>query len=192
MAGVTLEFIGREALATIQAGAAALADPTPLQRDLGELLLVIHQARFRAQVSPEGNPWKPLSPRYLRRKPKNKDKILVLSGGAESLRGGLRYQVDGDDLLFGTDRPYGAIHQFGGKIERQARQSTVYFRQSKSGEIGRQFVKKDKANFAQDVKVGPYTISMPARPWLGVGEQDEPRLLERVMVFLDDAFSQTR
>ncbi|WP_220814093.1 phage virion morphogenesis protein [Pseudomonas paralcaligenes] len=189
MTGVTLEFVGREALEALAAGAAALADPTPLQRDLGELLLIIHQARFRAQVSPDGQPWQALSPRYLRRKPRNRDKVLTLSG---TLRNTLRYQVVGDDLLFGTDRPYGAIHQFGGQIQMPARQSTVYFRQSKSGDVGREFVRRDRSNFAQDVKIGPYTISMPARPWLGVGEQDEPRLLDRVQAFLEGAFSARR
>ena len=186
MAGVTLEFVGREALAAIHAAADALAEPTALQRDLGELLLIIHQARFRAQVSPEGTAWQALSPRYLKRKPKNRDKVLTLDG---TLRNTLRYQIVGGDLLFGTDRPYGAIHQFGGQLERQARQSTVYFNQAKSGEVGNRFVKKDKSNFAQDVKVGAYTISMPARPWLGVGETDMPRLLERVQAFLDSAIS---
>lgn len=186
MAGVHLEFIGREALAAIQAGADALAKPTALQRDLGELLLIIHRARFRSQVAPDGTPWQVLSPGYLKRKRKNKDKVLTLDGTMSST---LRYQIDGDDLLFGTDRPYGAIHHFGGKIERQARQSTVYFHQAKSGEVGQLFVKKSKSNFAQDVKIGPYTISMPARPWLGVGDQDQPRLLERVQVFLEEAIS---
>lgn len=186
MAGVTLEFVGREALSAISAAADALATPTPLQRDLGELLLIIHQARFRAQVAPDGTPWQALSPGYLKRKPKNKNKVLTLDG---NLRNTLRYQIDGDDLLFGTDRPYGAIHQFGGQIERQARQSTVYFRQEKSGEVGRRFVRKDKSNFAQDVKVGPYTISMPARPWLGLSAADEGRLVDRVVAYLNSALS---
>lgn len=184
MAGVTLAFEYRETLAALQGGIQALQQPSALQRDLGELLLIIHQARFRAQVSPEELPWQALSPGYLKRKPKNRDKVLTLDG---FLRGSLRYQVDGDDLLFGTDRPYGAIHQFGGEIKRQAHTRTVYFRQAASGEIGRQFVRKSKSNFAQDVKVGPYTISMPARPWLGVSVQDEARLLERVVAFLQDA-----
>lgn len=186
MAGVTLEFVGREALAAIRATVDALAEPTPLQRDLGELLLIIHQARFRAQVDPDGTPWKALSPGYLKRKAKNRDKVLTLAG---DLRGTLRYQVEGDDLLFGTDRPYGAIHQFGGRIERRARQSTVYFRQSKTGEVERRFARKDRAAIARSVKVGPYTIEMPARPWLGVGKQDEARLLERVQAFIEAAIA---
>jgi len=184
MAGVTLEYVAGDALRAMQAMGAALADPTPLQRDIGELLLIIHQRRFRAKESPDGAAWQALSPGYLKRKPKNKDKILVLGAGAVSLSGGLRYQTDGDDLLFGSDRPYAAIHQFGGKIERQARAATVYFRQGKGGEIGRQFVRKDKSNFAQDVKVGPYTITMPARPWLGTSPEDDEQILQRVLKYI--------
>lgn len=181
MAGVTLEYVAGDALREMQAMGAALADPTPLQRDIGELLLIIHQRRFRAQESPDGAAWQALSPGYLKRKRKNKDKILTLDGNLRSL---LRYQVDGDDLLFGSDRPYAAIHHFGGKIERQARAATVYFRQGKDGDIGRQFVRKDKSNFAQDVKVGPYTINMPARPWLGTSADDDEQILQRVLKYI--------
>lgn len=184
MAGVTLEYVAGDALRQLQAMATALADPTPLQRNIGELLQIIHQRRFAAQQSPDGVAWQALSPGYLKRKRKNKDKILVLGAGAESLSRGLTYQVDGDDLLFGTNRPYGAIHHFGGKIERQARAATVYFKQGKGGEIGRQFVRKDKSNFAQDVKVGPYTITMPARPWLGTSTEDDEDILQLVLNYI--------
>jgi phage virion morphogenesis protein len=186
MAGVTLTFEYRDVLASLDAGIAALQQPSALQRDIGELLLIIHQARFKAQIAPDGTPWQALSPGYARSKRKNQDKVLTLDG---FLRGTLRYQLDGDDLLFGTDRPYGAIHQFGGDIKRQARQSTVYFRQDAAGQIGRQFVRKSKSNFAQDVKMGPYTITMPARPWLGVSPQDDARILARVQAFLRDSLA---
>jgi len=181
MAGITLEYVARDTLRELQAMGAALADPSPLQRDIGELLLIIHQRRFRAQVSPDGTAWQALRPGYQKRKRKNKDKILTLDG---NLRGLLRYQVNGDELLFGSDRPYAAIHHFGGKIERQASTSTVYFRQGKDGAIGRQFVRRDKSNFAQDVKVGPYTINMPARPWLGTSAEDDEQILQRVLRYV--------
>ncbi|MGY0523026.1 phage virion morphogenesis protein, partial [Pseudomonas aeruginosa] len=87
-------------------GSAALGDPSVLLQDIGELLLNIHRHRFRAQVSPDGTPWQPLSPAYLRRKRKNRDKILTLDGHLRNL---LRYQVEGNELLFGSDRPYAAI-----------------------------------------------------------------------------------
>nr|EJA3268117.1 phage virion morphogenesis protein [Pseudomonas aeruginosa] len=89
MAGITLEWDGRRALEVLNAGSVALGDPSVLLQDIGELLLNIHRRRFRAQVSPDGTPWQPLSPAYLRRKRKNRDKILTLDGHLRNL---LRYQ----------------------------------------------------------------------------------------------------
>jgi phage virion morphogenesis protein len=85
-------------------------DLTPLWQDLGEHLLNVHRDRFSEQTAPDGEAWAPLSARYQRRKPRNPDKILTLDG---HLRGLLRYQVLPDGLEIGTDRVYGAAHQFG-------------------------------------------------------------------------------
>jgi len=82
----------------------------PVLGDLGEYLLQSHATRFRRQVDPEGNPWRPLSLNYRATKPRNRDKILTLDG---HLRRSLRYQVRGSELLFGTNLVYGAVHQFG-------------------------------------------------------------------------------
>ena len=61
---------------------------------------------------PDGEPWAPLSEDYAewkRRKRPNAG-ILVFD---DLLRGQLAYVVSGDVLLVGTNRPYGARHQFG-------------------------------------------------------------------------------
>lgn len=112
MAGVTIHVTAhdealRAALAKLNR---AVLDLRPAFRDIGEQLLIIHRDRFRAQRSPDGTPWAPLSPAYRARKAKNKDLILVLRG---HLRDTLRYQVSATALAFGTDRIYGATHQFG-------------------------------------------------------------------------------
>jgi len=122
MAGVTIEFEDRKALAAIGAAVAVLRSPDAMLRDMGEELLIIHRKRFQAQTSPDGEKWQALSPAYLRRKKKNRDKILVLDA---YLRNTLRYQIEGGDLFFGTDRPYGAIHQFGGKAGRKGAKTTI-------------------------------------------------------------------
>ncbi|WP_429885372.1 phage virion morphogenesis protein [Geoalkalibacter halelectricus] len=83
---------------------------TPVFRDIGEYLQRAHFERFQAQESPEGDPWAPLSPKYQARKKRNKNKILVLD---DLLGGTLRYKASAASLLFGTDRVYGATHQFG-------------------------------------------------------------------------------
>lgn len=112
MAGATLEmtFDARRAIGAAASAGAALKDPHALLRELGELLLPMHRRRFRAQQSPEGDPWAPLSPAYQRRKKRNRNRILILRGELSTT---LRYQIQGGDLFFGTDRKYGATHQFG-------------------------------------------------------------------------------
>jgi phage virion morphogenesis protein len=78
--------------------------------DIGEYLQLEHDERFRKQLSPEGEQWTPLSPRYRARKKRNKARILVLN---DVLAGTLHYQATAESLMFGTDRIYGATHQFG-------------------------------------------------------------------------------
>jgi len=166
MAGATLEFDAVAALAVLSEAATALADPTPMLRDIGEYLLIAHDQRFANQASPDGTPWQALSPAYLKRKTKNQDKILVLDG---FLKNTLRYQVGNNELLFGTNRIYGAMMHFGGSIDVAARSQQAYFRQDgRTGDVGNQFVSKRKSNFAQWVTIGAYTIQIPARPWLGI------------------------
>ena len=170
MAGATLEFDAVAALAVVNEAAAALADPAPMLRDIGEYLLIAHDQRFASQASPDGTPWQALSPAYLKRKKKNRDKILVLDG---FLKNTLRYQVNPNELLFGTNRIYGAMMHFGGSIDIAARSQQAYFRQDgKTGDVGNQFVSKRKSNFAQWVTIGAYTIQIPARPWLGISDDD--------------------
>lgn len=83
----------------------------PAFQDIGEMLLVSHDQRFREQVSPDGQPWALLSPSYQKRKPKRKNDILTLNG---LLSGNLNYIATGTNLFFGTPMEYGAIHHFGG------------------------------------------------------------------------------
>lgn len=93
----------------------AMKNPRPLLVNLREYLLRTHHHRFAAQRAPDGTPWQPLQPRYQARKKYNPDRILVLRGYLKDL---LRGEVDDQGLSFGTDRPYGAIHQFGGPTGR--------------------------------------------------------------------------
>ena len=96
----------RQALEQLQA---KLGDLTPVFRDLGEALKISHRERFSRGVGPDGQPWPELSPGYRATKKKNKDKKLVLDGWLRELH----YQAGGTELRLGTDRLYGATHQFG-------------------------------------------------------------------------------
>lgn len=88
---------------------AKLGDLTPVFQDLGESLKISHRERFNQGIGPDGAPWPDLSPAYRATKPKNRDKLLVLDGWLRELI----YQANPNALLIGTDKKYGATHQYG-------------------------------------------------------------------------------
>ncbi|MGX2948584.1 phage virion morphogenesis protein [Frederiksenia canicola] len=126
---------------------------------LGEALRSIHKDRFeKEQASPEGEKWKPLVGWYRDAKGRNKDKILIRDGNLKNL---LRYQASDRGVVFGSDRKYARLHQYGGTITPKR---------------------------AKVLKLGDYGVArkvkIPARPWLGVSKKNEGYLLEKTEHFL--------
>lgn len=156
-----------------------LGDLTTPLNDIAEYLHQSTDDRFRQQVGPDGSPWAPLAPSTLARK--KGGRILRDKG---TLQDTLRHSVSNDELSFGTDRPYGAIHQLGGKVQHAARSQQVYFRQGKDGSVGSRFVKKSRSNFAQWITRGEHSSEMPARPYLGLSEQDNGEILAIIHEYL--------
>ena len=145
-----------------------------LMARIGEYLLASTQARFKTQTAPDGTPWAPLKPAYKRRKKYNQDKVLTLRG---YLRSGIRYQVEGQDTVrVGTNAVQGAIHQFGGPIQKPARTATVRYR-SEAGRI--LFAGRKHANAtAKQVNIPAHQVDMPARPYLGISAADDKEIRE--------------
>lgn len=186
MSGVTLTFDAQDALSRLWDARTEMMRPAPLLRSMGERLLEFHQQRFQEQKSPEGIEWVALKPRYQRRKRKNANQILTRDG---YLKNTLRWQVNADELLFGTNRVYGAIHQFGGTIEIAARSQQAYYRQKKNGKIGNQFVRKSKSNHTKWHTIPAYKIKIEARPWLGVSKSEGETLIDMAKNYLQGAFN---
>lgn len=184
MAGARLdvELNSQAAQDAINQYVQVLGDPKPLFGDIGEYLTIAHNQRFRDQISPDGTPWQPLSPSYQKQKRKNQNKILFLDG---YLANTMRYQVGENELQFGSNLPYAAIHHFGGERTVSAKMKSLYFKRNKDGTVGNKFVKKQKSDFAQDVQVGAYKIRMPARPFLGTSEDDNVEILNIVINHLE-------
>lgn len=181
MAGANLSvdvvITGPDTLARIDA---AMGNTAPLLARIGEYLQDATRDRFKSQSGPDGTVWQALQPRYQRRKKRNKDRILVLSG---RLHGFITYQPDGDDAVrVGTKEKYGAIHQFGGSIQKPARQTTVHFGAGKAKHL---FVKQKKAKRSLQVTVPAHQVNMPARPYLGVNASDQEQIRLRVMDWLN-------
>ncbi|CAI8741881.1 MULTISPECIES: phage virion morphogenesis protein [Methylococcus] len=142
-----------------------IGNPEPALRDIGAYLERSHDERFAAGEAPDGSKWAPLSESYRAIKPQHRDKVLVLEG---HLRNSLHYQVEDDGLLFGTDRIYGAVHQFGAAM----------------GEFGRYYqlsrLKYDKNDFrrhAGSKKGHPIPWGdIPARPFVGLSDADREEI----------------
>lgn len=134
-ARVELEFDNAAVLSAIRGALAELTDPRPMLLDIGEALVNSTRDRFSAQRGPDGQTWKSLSPRYLETKSPNPGKILQRRG---DLVRQIFPQVEGATLLVGTDRVYGAVHQFGalkgafGKTRRGAPSPGATFRRGRS------------------------------------------------------------
>ena len=170
----------------------ALGNTVPLLASIGEYLQDSSRDRFKSQSGPDGTAWQPLQPRYQRRKKQNKDKILTLRG---YLRGYIHWQADGDDaVLVGTNSKYGAIHQFGGEIEKPAYSTKVRLRTTSKGELLRNKDNKNLAVFARRTQkrareswheVPAHTVNIPARPYLGVNAVDQEQIHLRVLDWLN-------
>lgn len=185
MAGsrIDVEIDALDTPAAIARLESALNNPKSLLRELGDYLIDSTKDRFGAQTAPDGTPWQALTPRYLKRKHRNKDKILTLRG---YLRSTIAYQLEGQGTVaVGSALKYAAIHQLGGTIERKERQAEIFRRQNKAGKLSRLFTKKkNKTAVATKVTIGAHTIAMPARPFLGLSEADRASLSERTQDFL--------
>lgn len=144
---------------------------------LGEYLQESTQNRFKTQTAPDGTAWAALKPAYARRKKYNNDKVLTLRG---YLRSGIHFQVSGpNEVEVGTDSKYGAIHQFGGQIDKPERQATVRYR-SVAGKI--LFAgNKHKRVIERAVTIPAHQINMPARPFLGISPADDREIRDIIL-----------
>lgn len=114
MAGafVSIDVTDDELRAALQRLAHALGPGLgAAMREIGEEMVLATQERFRTQAGPDGVAWAPLTRRYAASRRKRKSpEILVLRG---LLQGLIRYEATSDTVSWGTDRAYGATHQFG-------------------------------------------------------------------------------
>jgi phage virion morphogenesis protein len=164
--------------------------------DIGEHLLISHTERWAQEQAPDGTPWADLSPDYRARKPKNKDKKLVLDGYLRDL---LRYQASDTELLFGTDRPYGAVHQFGAKRGEFAIALPIKVKAHARRQPQRDVIDKKGRRYKGGVRYQSQGVGfvkehirhvaipwgdIPARPWLGLSTDDEAAILSLLEEYL--------
>ena len=151
---IKITFNDIQAAAKLHSIAQQLQHPRKLYGVLGETLKKIHAERFKQEVDPDGNKWKPLSPKTLaRKKKKGKSTKILRQDGYLSDK--TAYNYNDQNVEFGSDAKYARLHQFGGKAGRGGK------------------------------------VTIPARPWLGISEQDEQKLLRKATALLQRQINQS-
>lgn len=144
----------------------------PVMRAIGDRVVRQTWQRFnQGGPAPDGTPWAPLKSATLRQKKHRK--ILTESG---HLRGSIRYRVLGRTAVaIGTNKVYGAIHQFGGTITQGARSELFvrnrYTRGAKKGQF-----KKGTAE-GRGFTFGNRSIAIPARSYLGLSRANSDEVI---------------
>ena len=159
MAGA--RFDGTAAIEHLSGLVDAINDPSPLLAELGEYGLRSTRARFKTQTAPDGTAWAALQPWYQKDKRRNKNRILTLNG---YLRGQMTWQLVGDRTVeIGSNLPYAAVHQFGATIKPRAAKVLIF-----------------RGHAAK-------SVTIPARPYLGLSDADQNELVERTLDWLRTA-----
>ena len=156
MAGA--RFDGTAAIEHLSGLVDAINDPSPLLAELGEYGLRSTRARFKTQTSPDGTAWAALQPWYQKEKRRNKNRILALNG---YLRGQMTWQLVGDRTVeIGSNLPYAAVHQFGATIKPRAAKVLMF-----RGHVAK-------------------SVTIPARPYLGLSDEDRSEIVGRTLEWL--------
>ncbi len=156
----------------------AVNDPSPVLKGIGEALVKSTKQRFQTSTAPDGSRWAPNSQAtYLRDlgsakslhgkdgriNSKGSGKVMgkrPLIGETGNLSQQIHWRVDADALSVGSTMEYAATQQFG----------------AKQGAFGR-----DKRN--HPIPWG----DIPARPFLGVSDQDASKIMSIVNEYLRGA-----
>lgn len=127
-------------------------------RTLAEVLRTSTVERFKKQEAPDGSKWK----ESIRVKTKGGQ---ILSNTAR-LRRSIRSKADSKEFAIGTNTIYAAIHQFGGTITTKPKVIRAKNAKALRFNIGGTTI------FAKSVKRPSIRINMPARPFLGISDED--------------------
>lgn len=167
MAGITLEtkVVGDAAIRAFRQLARVMGDTTPVLRVIGTGLVEGTHTRFEQAVDPDGNPWAPLNPVYAAGK--RGPGILRESAMRGGLMGSITYRARADAVEVGTNKIYAAVHQFGATI-RPVKATHLVFR------LGAGVVQAD-------------SVTIPARPFIGISAEDARMIEETLVDALDRA-----
>lgn len=101
-------------------------------------------------------------------------------------------EYDASRARIGTNLDYAAIHHFGGVIRFKGRDRVMNFKQVRRGKMtfsrpgtGDRFAKASKSHYSMKVSGKPYSVDMPARPYMLLLENDLVKIVQRMKRYLE-------
>lgn len=162
-------------LAPLRALLARFDRREPFFKGVAGQLMASTSDRFRSQTDPQGRPWTPLAASTIRNRIRNRQLPLTIlrsnrRGMAGSpLAGSIHASATNDEARVGSVKPYAAIHQLGGVIDKPAGSRWM---------AGRRFARKADHPEGRAVAIPAHRITIPARPFLGLSPGDEAAILD--------------
>lgn len=170
--GITARLVGDDVVnRALRRLAQQIGDPKPVMDAAARLLEESARRRITTtNRAPDGEAWKP-SLRALR----VGGKTLEDKG---HLRDSITSKATASTAEIGSARRYARIHQLGGDIERRA--GVLSFNKSRSRFAKRSAARRRKRGAINVAFHGAYTIHMPARPYLGIDDDDRRDIQDMV------------
>lgn len=172
---IAVELRDTEAQDRLRALMARMDNRKTFFERIGDKMLLSTSNNFRNQTDPDGGAWKPLRPATIRARTRKKQLPLTIlrsntkGKSGSSLAGSINRQVSEDELRIGSPLVQAAIHQLGGTIQKPA--GTRWM-------AGRRFARRADAPDGREVAIKAHSITIPARPFLGLSRADEAMVLE--------------
>mgnify|MGYP000394663849 CR=1 FL=1 len=135
-----------------------------LLENIGVVLDETTKDRMETEKSPDLEKWPDLTSWYKQTKKGNK--ILQEDGYSGGLIHSLNTSIDGDELTYGTNKVYAAIHQFGGIIKPKKAKALAVGK-------GRNAVARKQ-------------VTIPQREFLGFGELESKAIQDEIDDILKD------
>lgn len=183
---ITAEIDDKEARARLNAMMERMENPLGFYKGVGEEIEESTDRNFETESDPNGIPWQKLLPNTVWQKRRRGSGGGILSDQGH-LKGSINARPTSKQLTIGSPVEHAAIHQLGGMIKKLARKSVLSLkRNARTGEIGHRFVKRKKSNVVQDVTIPAHKITIPARPYIGIGADDVDSIVNIANTWLSD------
>jgi phage virion morphogenesis protein len=177
-ASIEIKVTDQPVLDVLARASVADGDTVQLMRAFGGYLLTSSQQRFETKSGPGGTAWQRLAPRTAR------ERIRLGYGTANILRRrnrlyeSLTYVATATAVEEGTNNPYAAIQNFGGEIHHYARSQRIYQHyNARTDTFDPKPRKRAHSNFARWFEIGEHSVTIPARPYLGIDAADTVELV---------------